>query len=613
MTCHSSYTNQETIGRSIVLAGNPNVGKSVFFNDLTGQYVDVSNYPGTTVETYRGTFGKDTIIDTPGVYGVSSFNDEERVARDVILDADAVVNVVNAARLRQDLFLTLQIIDAGLPVIVALNMMDEARAQGIVVDVQELSRALGVPVLACAAILGEGLAEVKAAVADNAFRRGIRDKAVEAAIQTLPREIPESHRLLIVEGDTEIAERHGQTVGGLQDTLYRERRARADEIASHVTKQNEKTSSLSVKLGRWALRPITGLPLLAIMLTGIFYTLGVIIATHVVGFTEGTMMEGFYEPFVRLWIGRIVPEATIIGQLLIGPYGLLTMGVTYLFGLLLPLVVGFYLLLGVLEDSGYLPRVAVLADRSLRTVGLNGRAVIPIILGFGCVTMATVTTRLLGSRRERFIATLLLGLAIPCSAQLGVISGMIAPLGAAYIFAYLVVIVAVFGLVGVALNRVVPGKSSDLFIELPPMRWPRLTNILTKTWQKTKHFLGETIVLFGVGSVLLGLINVVGGLNRLNAWARPLVSGWLGLPDTAATPFLMGILRRDFGAAGLTDLALTPHQTLVALIVMTLFVPCIASLLIILKERGWKEGIVIWFGSFFTAFLVGGIAHRLIF
>lgn len=612
MPCHAN-DHKNISGQSIVLVGNPNVGKSVFFNDLTGEYVDVSNYPGTTVETYRGSLIGATIIDTPGVYGISSFNDEERVARDVILDADAVLNVVNAARLRQDLFLTLQLIDAGLPVAVVLNMMDEARAQGIDLDTQALSEALGVPVFEASAIHGEGLKEVKAAVTAGQFQQGRRDREVVEAISKLSPEIPESHRLLIVEGDAEIAERHGQQAGELQDQLYRSRRARADEITSRVIRQNLGKSNFGVQLGRWALRPLTGLPLLALILAGIFYILGVVIATHVVGFTEDTILGGFYEPFIRLWIGRLIPEASVAGQLLIGPYGLLTMGVTYLFGLLLPLVVGFYLLLGVLEDTGYLPRVAVLADRSLRAVGLNGRAVIPIILGFGCVTMATVTTRLLGSRRERFIATLLLGLAIPCSAQLGVISGMIAPLGAGYILAYLVVIVAVFGGVGVALNRVIPGKSTDLFIELPPIRWPRLSNILIKTWQKTKHFLGETIVLFGVGSLLLGLIHIGGGLTRLNDWAQPLVSGWLGLPKTAATPFLMGILRRDFGAAGLTDLTLSPHQTLVALIVMTLFVPCIASLLIILKERGWKEGVLIWLGSFSIAFLVGGIAHRIIF
>lgn len=610
---HPSSLKKELNARTIVLVGNPNVGKSVFFNDLTGQYVDVSNYPGTTVETYRGFFNNDTIIDTPGVYGISSFNDEERVARDVILDADAVINVVNAARLRQDLFLTLQIIDAGLPVLVVLNMMDEARAQGMEIDIQGLSQALGVPVLPASAILGEGLAEMKTAVASGGFRRGIRDEHMEEAICHLPEEIPESHRLLIIEGDAEIAKRHGQAPGELQEKLYQERRARADAVADRVMQHNAKTARFSIKLSRWTLRPLTGLPILAAVLAGIFYILGVIIATHVVGFTEDTIMGGLYEPLIQLWVGKLVPIQSVPGQLLIGPYGLLTMGVGYLFGLLLPLVVGFYLLLGILEDSGYLPRVAVLADRSLRAVGLNGRAIIPIILGFGCVTMATVTTRLLGSRRERFIATLLLGLAIPCSAQLGVISGMVAPLGPAYVLAYLAIVVAVFGGVGVALHRVVPGKSSDLFIELPPMRWPKLTNILIKTWQKTKHFLGETVILFAIGSLLLGLIHLRGGLERLNAWARPLISGWLGLPETAATPFLMGILRRDFGAAGLTDLTLTPHQTLIALIVMTLFVPCIASILIILKERGWKEGVMIWVGSFFIAFLVGGLAHRIIF
>jgi ferrous iron transport protein B len=601
----------ETGGRKIVLAGNPNVGKSVIFQFLTGQYVEVSNYPGTTVETSWGRYREDTVIDAPGIYGLSSFNDEERVARDVILDADLVVNVVNAARIRQDLFLTLQLLDAGLPVIVVLNMMDEARANGVTINREKLSEMLGVKVVECSAVQGEGFDGLKRALEEGPGTSKV--SVYEQALKTLPNNIPVSHRLLILEGDPEIAERYHLEPRQDPGAIYEERRNRADRIADAVIGENLRGARFHVKLGRMMVRPLTGIPLLILTLIAIFYLLGNVIATQVVGFTEEKVMGEWVEPLIRGLVERLLPNQSPVAQILAGKFGILTMGLNYLFGLLLPLVIGFYLLLGILEDSGYLPRIAVLTDRILTKIGLNGRAIIPIILGFGCVTMATVSTRLLGTRRERFIATILLGIAIPCSAQLGVIAGMIMPLGIGYTLIYGLTILGIFGLMGLVMNKVLPGESSGLLIELPPIRMPQLKNLLRKTWQKTKHFIVEAFPLFILGAIILSIVDLLEGLKYINELARPLMVGWLGLPKETATTFAMGILRRDFGAAGLTSLSLTHHQTLVALVTMTLFVPCIAAFFMMLKERGWKEGIMVWFGSLGLAFLTGGLIHRLVF
>lgn len=609
MSAHQSPANHPVVS-DIVLAGNPNVGKSVIFGWLTGKYVEVSNYPGTTVEILKGRFGDRTVVDTPGVYGLSSFNDEERIARDAVLSARSVVNVVNAARLQQDLFLTLQIIDAGLPVVVALNMMDEAAAQGIAVDPEELSSVLGVPVIPCTAVRGEGLEELRAAVAEA--RPGHRDRRLADELARRYPQAPVPAALLAYEGDEETAALYGVPAGECREESYRLRRERVDAICRRVVHETDRGSRRGIRLGRLAVRPLTGLPILVAVLALMFYVLGVVVAGHVVGFTEGTVMNGFYVPFVQRLPAHILRPGSVAGRLLAGEFGVLTMGVTYLFGLLLPLVVAFHLMMAILEDSGYLPRMAVLADRLLTRIGLNGRAVIPIILGFGCVTMATVTTRLLGTRRERFIATLLLGLAIPCSAQLGVIAGMVAPLGPGYVALYLVTLALVFGLTGLVLNRVVPGQSSDLLIELPPMRWPRPANVLTKTWHKSRHFVVETAPIFLGGSLLIALVDLTGALSRVHLFTRPLISGWLGLPPETATAFIMGLLRRDFGAAGLSSIPMSSAQTLVALITMTLFVPCVASMMIIWRERGWKEGILVWAGSFGSAFAVGGIVARIL-
>lgn len=596
--------------RRIVLAGNPNAGKSVFFNNLTGMYVDVSNYPGTTLDISSGHYKEDVVIDTPGVYGISSFNDEESVARDVILDADVIINVVNAVYLDRDLFLTQQVIDTGIPVIVALNMMDEAEAQGIKIDVEQLSQRLGVPVVSTVATRRKGMDALMQKL-DEATSGNI-DSTLEAKLaELIGQGVSQSEALLILEGDPFVAEHYGLQPMNLREEVYQARRQRVNEIVSKVVREEKKTARFSQFLGRIMIRPLTGIPLLLISLYAMYQLIGIFVAGTVVGFTEETVMLGYFEPFMRSIVGQFIAQESVIGRILIGEFGLLTMTFTYVFGLLLPLVAGFYFILSLFEDSGYLPRIATLVDRILTSIGLNGRAVIPLILGFGCVTMATITTRLLGSEREKRIATFLLALVIPCSAQLGVIAGMIAFVGPAYAFLYGAVILAVFVLVGTVMNTTLAGKSSDLLIDLPPLRLPRLGNVMTKTWTKSYQFVKEAFPLFALGALIISVFQVSGILESLQNLLAPLTVSWLGLPKEAATAFIMGIVRRDFGAAGLADLPMTSIQTVVSLITITLFVPCIASILIMFKERSKKEGAVMWFSTWVIAFLIGGTVAQL--
>jgi ferrous iron transport protein B len=592
--------------RKLVLVGNPNVGKSVFFNALTGLYVDVSNFPGTTVELSYGPLGEDVLIDTPGVYGISSFNDEERVARDVILDADIVLNIVDACHLERDLFLTLQVIDTGKPVVVALNMMDEAKAMRRTVDVDLLRDLLGVPVIPTVATQKSGIDKVKAAM--DSARPGIIEPELKERLLTMQNRVAkQGDALLILEDDPHVAEYHGVEPGGMREEIYLRRRQRVDDIVGHVVREESNNVAFRERLGQWMMRPLTGIAILLAVLAAAYWLIGVFVAQTVVEITEEVIMGQYYYNFIMNLVTRFIAEDSVIGAILVGEFGLLTMTPIYLLGLLLPLVVGFYLLLSAMEDSGYLPRVATLVDKAMTKIGLNGRAIIPIILGFGCVTMATITTRLLGSRRERVIATALLGIAIPCSAQLGVIAGLISPLGAGYITLYGITIVAVFGLVGLMLNKVLPGESTHLLIDLPPLRLPRLENVFKKTFTRSWHFLSEAAPLFALGALIITAMQLTGFLELLQNVMAPVTTGLLRLPRETATAFIMGIVRRDFGAAGLYDMNLTPVQTLVSLVTITLFVPCIASVMIIFKERSWKESVAIWLGSFATAFLVGGI------
>jgi len=595
---------------AVVLVGNPNVGKSVVFGALTGTYVDVSNFPGTTVEITKGRMGDVDVVDTPGIYGVSSFNEEETVARDVVLGAARIVNVVDAVHLERDLFLTLQLADMGIPMVVALNMADEARREGVAVDRDLLEDLLGVPVVETVAIKGAGIDRLRAAI-DHA-RPGHPDPELYGVLgDASARAESRAEALLVLEGDEVVAERNGVAPGGMRDEIYTRRRVRVNDLVGHVVRAETRGASLKAKLSVWMMQPLTGIPMLAVLLFVMYEVLGVLIAGKVVGFTEG-FMNSHWVPLVRGALAHLAAPGSTVYTFLAGEFGVLTMTPTYLIGVILPLVTGFYLLLSLLEDSGYLPRIAALADRALTSLGLNGRAVIPLILGLGCVTMGTLTTRILGSKRERFIATALMAIAVPCSAQIAVIAALMTRVAWYDSLAYFAILIAIFVAVGTVLARITPGESTALLIDLPTLRLPRPGNVVRKSGLKVRNFMGEVAGFFLVGALLISTLQVTGALGWIQVVARPLTVGWLGLPPQAATAFVMGFVRRDFGAAGFFTMHLTDSQLLVAMVTITLFVPCIASVMVILKERGWRYLVGLVFGSVGLAFLLGGIVARAI-
>ncbi len=417
---------------------------------------------------------------------------------------------------------------------------------------------------------------------------------------------------MVAEGDEAVSARHGVPPMDLRERIYTLRRGRVNHIVEETVKTSDDARRIRDFIGRLCLEPLTGLPTLALVLWASYQVVGVGVATHIVGFTEKTLLQGHYEPWIRALFGRFVAEASAPGQLLIGEFGLLTMTVTYLLGLLFPLVLSFYLVLSVLEDSGYLPRLAAFVDRGMAALGLNGRAVIPVILGFGCVQLGSITTRILGTERERTIASAILYLVIPCSAQIGVIAGMLATAGPVPTLVYGGVILACLVGVGTVMSKLVPGETSPLLIDLPPMRLPRVDNVLRKTLVRSYYFMIEAVPWFAAGSLMVSTMVVTDALTMWQNLLAPLTMGWLKLPREASTAFVMGMVRRDFGAAGLTSLALTPWQTVVSLVVITLFVPCIASLMVLFKERGFKEASAIWVGSWIFAFAVGGVLALLV-
>ena len=593
-----------------VLVGNPNVGKSLLFNEMSGLYVDVSNYPGTTIQVSKGTFGTYTVYATPGIYGVSSFSEEERVALDIILEADVILNIVDGTHLERDLFLTQQLIDMGKRITVLLNFMDEVETQKIVIDVPKLAHFLGVAVIPITAVKGVGRETIEKAL--RSATEGVQREELHSMLHTmLSRVGSQAEALLVLEEDKTVAERHGVSPGNHQEEIYVERRNRVNYVLNQVLQDDHAVSHVLHTIGRWAMTPLTGIPMLLAVLYATYVFVGQWVAGDLVGFTEIKIGQGLWEPWIRSAVASVIGESWL-NEILVGEFGVFTMTVTYVLFLLLPLVGAFHLMLSMLEDSGYLPRLATMVDRSLAFLGLNGRAVIPIILGFGCITSATITTRLLTSEKEKTIATAILQFVIPCSAQMAVIAALLAGAGFAPVLLYIGVMLCVLVAAGTILNKTLKGESQPLLLDLPPLRLPRPSNVLRKTSIRTYHFMKEATGWFFVGALAVSVAQLTGVLRVLVSALKPLVVHWLQLPPEAATAFVMGVVRRDFGAAGLYHMSLTPLQIVVALITITLFVPCIASLIVMMKERGLKEGTVIWISTFVGAFAVAGIVSHIV-
>lgn len=433
--------------------------------------MDVSNYPGTTLDMACGRYNGDVVIDTPGVYGVSSFSEEEGITRDIILAADLVINVIDAVHLERDLFLTLQVIDMGIPMVVALNMVDEAAREGLKINAVLLEKLLGVPVVSTAVVHNVGIEELKEKL--YFARPGQPEAQLLKKIENMGTSVSRAEALLVLEGDPVVSERCGVKPGTGREQIYRNRLDRVSRIVNLVVQETDSGKDFVSRLGRLMLRPSTGFPLLLLTLWVIYELVGVFLAQVIVPVTEEFMIE-YYEPAIGSLLDTFLPRDSVINNLLTGRFGLLTFTVTYMAGLLLPLVLGIFLVLSVLEDSGYLPRIATLVDRAMSFMGLNGQAIIPLILGFGCVTMSIISTRMLRTDRERRIAIFLLALGVPCSAQMAMIMAVLAAQGGFYLLFYLCFMFCVLVATGTLLGRFLPGRASPLLIELPPCAFPDL-------------------------------------------------------------------------------------------------------------------------------------------
>ena len=642
---NAPLTALSSSANAILLVGHPNVGKSVLFHRLTGAYVNVSNYPGTTVEVTRASARFDrevTLLDTPGVLSLPSRSDDERATMRALLNENTrcLVQVGDAKNLRRTLTLTALLAELGVPMVLALNMHDEAAARGVIVDIPALAEELGIPVMATVATGGEGVGELTNSLGHAQPPQALLrydaeiEKAIGQAAAAINRIAPHPQlaarglAILFLGGDTEVtgwlAEKAGADFaelvalrqkteqagkGKLATQLARERTEAADALATSAIRRAARSSPLlSQRIGQYVVDPLWGVPILLGMLFLVYEFVGVFGATTLVGLLEKDLFEGILNPAFSHFVTAAV-NVPWITELLVGKYGLWTMGMTYALALILPIVSTFFFAFGVLEDSGYLPRLTVIANRLFALIGLNGRAVLPMVLGLGCVTMATLTTRILHSPRERMITIFLLALAIPCSAQLGVVLGMLGGVSFTAVLIWALAMLMILMLAGFLAAKLIPGRRIPLVTELPPMRLPILGNVFKKTGGRLKWYLIEVIPLFLLGTFIMFVLDKTGALPFIIRAGEPLVSGWLGLPKEASAAFVMGFLRRDFGATGLFAMAdtLSPIQAVVGMITITLFIPCFASLMMMVKEQGSKVALAMVAVIVPFAFLIGGL------
>jgi ferrous iron transport protein B len=632
----------------LLLVGNPNVGKSVIFGALTRTYVTVANYPGTTVEITRGRAralpGAPEAVDTPGTDSLTPQSEDERVTRDMLLaEPDALVlQIGDTKNLRRVLYLTAQLAELGRRQILILNLQDEADDLGVRVEASELERRLGVPVIPATAVRNLGLdaiprrlPEASPASLTCAYPAIVERAALEVAALLSP-ELGASRRgvaLMLLAGDR-MAGRAGKAllsaqvrqeverqraeieralgVGAATAIARARHRAVAELLREVFQVQRSRAVTLRDRLGVLAMHPLWGVPVLLFVLFVAYEFVGVFGAGTLVNLVENSLFGKVINPAATAAANAVVPWAWL-RDLFVGRYGIVTMALTYAVAIVLPVVGTFFVFFGVLEDSGYLPRLAVMVNRIFRAMGLNGRAVLPMILGLGCDTMATLTTRILPTRKERALVTLLLALGVPCSAQLGVILAMLASMDPAGTLIWAVVVAGTLFGVGWAAARLIPGRGSDFLLEVPPIRVPSVANIVVKTVARTEWYLKEAVPLFVLGTVILFILDASGVLPRLETASRPLVVGLLGLPPKAADAFLVGFLRRDYGAAGFfllrRDGQLDGVQSVVALCVITLFVPCIANFFVMIKERGVKTALAIVAFIIPFAFAVGTVLN----
>jgi len=572
--------------KKILLIGNPNVGKSVIFSRLTGVHVIASNYPGTTVEFTKGYMRikgeKAEVIDVPGAYTLEPSSKAEQVAVDMLdsaaeEDGNIFVNIVDATNLERNLGLTLQLIKRRVPLIVCLNFWDETKHTGVHIDAEKLEKILAVPVVPTCGITGEGI-------------KSLVSRMSEAKVSTFQYE----------------DEERWSEIGKIVDT---------------VQKLTHRHHTLLERLGDASIHPITGIPIAIIVLFLAFKVVR-LIGESLIGYILEPLFENLWAPLM-LKLSALLGSSGFIHDVLIGKLidgkiafvesmGVLTTGLFVPFAMVLPYIVAFYLVLSFLEDSGYLPRLGVLLDTLMHKFGIHGLAIIPMLLGIGCNVPGALATRVLETKRERFIAATLMAIAVPCMAQIAMVFGLVGQYGANGLGIVFGTLFIVWIILGLLLNLVLKGESPEIFAEIPPYRLPYFPALVKKLWMRTFGFLKDAVPYVLLGVLIVNILYALRIIEFIGRLAAPVVTGILGLPEEAVGALIIGFLRKDVAVGMLVPLGLTMRQMIVASVVLTMYFPCIATFVILVKELGVRDMIKSATIMIISALTVGGILNLIL-
>lgn len=560
---------------NILLIGNPNVGKSAIFSHLTGISVTTSNYPGTTVHYTKGYMSyegrRSVVIDIPGTYQLNSGVESEKVAVEMIRSGDVLVNVIDATNLERNLNLTLQLMELGKPMILVLNMWDDAKHKGIRIDLKKLEEYLKIPVIPTNGLTGEGLKPLQA-------------KVLKAKAVNFPKLLPE---------------RRWEMIG---------------RIVSEVQNLSHRHHTFLETLQDLAIHPWFGPPI-AVLVLFIIFKFIISAGELVTNFTTG-FFQVFYAPLLIRLSGLLGGTGMVHGILLgeisaggidfEGSMGVLTTGVFVALGIVLPYIILFYAFFGFLEDLGYLPRVAVILDRLLHKIGLHGYSVIPMLLACGCNVPGVLAVRNLETRRERFITAVLTCVTIPCMAQTALIIKAVGDQGNSYLTLTFLTLFSVWTVLGLVLKRLVGGNTPTLLMEIPPYRIPDFTIQMKKLTMRVSCFLKEAIPYVLGGIFFVNLLHTTGVIAWVGKLFSPIIKGVFGLPEETVAALIIGTLRKDAAVALLDPIGLTGFQMVVAVLVLTLYFPCIATFTVLLKELGIRDTVKAVTIMFVTTLVVGG-------
>ncbi len=633
----------------VVLVGNMNVGKSTLFSRICKKEVETVSVAGISSTLKKGPVSGEDIefLVTPGVFSLFSSNEDERASRDILLNKKeigpvmGVILVADAKNMKRSLAIALQYAEYGLPMMLAVNMVDEAASRGVEIDYRRLAEIFGVPICQTIAREGIGIDKITAGLKTMAPAKHLVEYPdwVEAFLKRVRQELPDCYissralGLLVLAEDQGIEKFIGkqfgdqklnsikqlahdfkpvstESFGVLVGHIYNRR---AEQIVREIQEVEPRPrNTFLLSFGDFCTQLSTGIPIAVGVVVAMYFFIGSFAATFLVDSINGLIFEQRLIPFFTKLLEPL-PSAFLRDMIMDPDFGILPAGVFLALGLVMPVLFCFYIAFGVLEDSGYLPRFSILLDRVFQKMGLNGRGVIPLVMGFSCVTMAILTTRMLGTRKEKNIASFLLLLGVPCAPLVAV---MLIILDKMPFSATLTVFGIIFGqmfIAGYVLNKILPGARSPFLMEIPPLRIPKIRQVVRKATMKTYFFMKEAVPVFIYASMFVFLFHRLGGLEWLERIASPVITELMGLPEKSVQVFMKTLIRRESGAAELEHLSAsyTNLQLVVNLLVMTFLTPCMNAVIVLFKERGIRTATTIMTFVLIYAITAGSLVNHI--